>query len=213
MGVSREKVVAGAALFADLDKAEQAEIVALLRPFEFGSGKVLFREGEIADRLYLITRGRVAIHIGAGERLLLLRTAGPNDALGEMALNGSTPRSGTATAVEPVAGFYLETGDFDVIRSIGRPLAGKVLRRLALELCARERGATADRMQDLRRSRAQALTLARRQDDGRQRRPRARRCRQLGPLLKARRATARSSPFRGEESNLHRGLQRPASCR
>lgn len=144
MDLSPDKIVAGAALFADLDTGEQAEIAALLRPFEFASGEVLFREGEIADRLYLIARGHVAIQIGAGERLLLMRTAGPDDAIGEMALNGSAPRSGTATAVEPAAGFYLETGDFDLMRSMGRPLAGKILRRLALELCARVRGATAE---------------------------------------------------------------------
>jgi hypothetical protein len=48
MGSSPEKIVAGAALFADLDTVERAEIAALLRPFESASGEVVFREGEIA---------------------------------------------------------------------------------------------------------------------------------------------------------------------
>ena len=143
MDVARERIIAGAGLFADLDPSEQAQIAALMRPFEVGSGEVLFREGEIADRLYLIARGRVALHIRVDEELVLVRTAGTGDSLGEMALNGSWPRSGTATALEPVVGWYLETGDFDVIRSMAGVLAAKVLRRLAVQLCARVRDATA----------------------------------------------------------------------
>jgi selenocysteine lyase/cysteine desulfurase/CRP-like cAMP-binding protein len=143
MDVTRKRVIAGTSLFADLDPSEQAQVAALLRPFELRSGEVLFREGEIADRLYLIARGRVALQIHVDEELALVRTAGTGDSLGEMALNGSWPRSGTATALEPVVGWYLETGDFDVIRSMAGVLAAKVLRRLALKLCARVREATA----------------------------------------------------------------------
>jgi selenocysteine lyase/cysteine desulfurase/CRP-like cAMP-binding protein len=140
---TRERIIADTGLFADLDPAEQAEVAALMLPFELGSEEVLFREGEIADRLYLIARGRVALQIRVDEELVLVRTAGTGDSLGEMALNGSWSRSGTATALEPVVGWSLDTADFDVIRSMGRPLAAKVLRRLAFELCARVREATA----------------------------------------------------------------------
>ena len=143
MDATLERVIAGTSLFADLDPSERAQVAALMRPFEVGSEEVLFREGEIADRLYLIARGRVALQLHLDEELVLVRTAGTGDSLGEMALNGSWPRSGTATALEPVAGWYLETGDFDVIRSMAGVLAAKVLRRLALELCARVREATA----------------------------------------------------------------------
>jgi selenocysteine lyase/cysteine desulfurase/CRP-like cAMP-binding protein len=143
MDVTREMVIAGTGLFADLDPSEQAQIAALMRPFEVGSGEVLFREGEIADRLYLIARGRVGLQIRVDEELVLVGTAGTGDSLGEMALNGSWPRSGTATALEPVVGWYLETGDFDLIRSMAGVLAAKVLRRLALVLCARVREANA----------------------------------------------------------------------
>jgi CRP-like cAMP-binding protein len=143
MDVTLERVIAGTSLFADLDPSEQAQVAELMRPFELGSGEVLFREGEIADRLYLIARGRVALQIRVDEELVLVRGAGAGDSLGEMALNGSWPRSGTATALEPVVGWYLETGDFDVIRRVAGVLAAKVLRRLALELCARVREGTA----------------------------------------------------------------------
>ena len=89
MDVTRERVIAGTRLFADLDPSEQAQVAALLRPFEVRSGEVLFREGEIADRLYLIARGRIAVQIRMDEELVLVRTAGTGDSLGEMALNGS----------------------------------------------------------------------------------------------------------------------------
>jgi hypothetical protein len=54
MEVTRERIIADTGLFVDLDPAEQAEVAALMRPFELGSEEVLFREGEIADRLYLV---------------------------------------------------------------------------------------------------------------------------------------------------------------
>jgi CRP-like cAMP-binding protein len=50
-GTSREGASSPARAFADLDHSEQAQVAALMRPFEVASGEVLFREGEIADRL------------------------------------------------------------------------------------------------------------------------------------------------------------------
>lgn len=42
MDVTREMVIAGTGLFADLDPSEQAQIAALMRPFEVGSGRCSF---------------------------------------------------------------------------------------------------------------------------------------------------------------------------
>jgi hypothetical protein len=65
--VTLERVIAGTSLFADLDPSERAQVAALMHPFEVGSGEVLFREGEIADRLHLIAHMVEAVHLVANE--------------------------------------------------------------------------------------------------------------------------------------------------
>jgi CRP/FNR family transcriptional regulator, cyclic AMP receptor protein len=50
---------------------------------EFRPGEIIFREGEIADRFYLITQGRVTLesHV-CGHGYLGVQDLGPDDALG-----------------------------------------------------------------------------------------------------------------------------------
>ena len=72
MDVTLERVIAGTSLLADLDPSERAQVAALMHPFEVGSGEVLFREGEIADRLHLIAHMVEAVHLVANEGWKLL---------------------------------------------------------------------------------------------------------------------------------------------
>jgi CRP-like cAMP-binding protein len=50
---------------------------------EFGPGEIIFREGEIADRFYLITQGKVTLesHVPS-QGYLGVQDLGPDDALG-----------------------------------------------------------------------------------------------------------------------------------
>ena len=81
-----------------------------------------------------------------------LAIAEPPDVLGETALAVAGVHSGTAIALEPVTGFELDAADFAVLRKLGRPLAGKVLQRLARDLCARVRAVTGDVAEDFERA-------------------------------------------------------------
>jgi selenocysteine lyase/cysteine desulfurase/CRP-like cAMP-binding protein len=140
------------ALFADLDDGERGELAGLLRPFSLAADEVLFRQGTPADRMYLVTSGRLAVHRTGRQAIVPLAVIEPGAVLGEMALAAATLHSGTATALEPATGFELDTGDFAVIRRLDRPLAHKVLDRLARELCARVRAITASVADDRERS-------------------------------------------------------------
>jgi len=135
-------VVARVALFADLDAAERAEVAALLRPFEVPAQEVLFRQGAPADRLYLPTSGRLAVHTTGAGKVVPLTVTGPCAVLSEGSLNGPATHIGTAVALTGVRGYELDAGEFAVLRRLGRPLARKVLLALARELCARVRAST-----------------------------------------------------------------------
>ena len=71
------------------------------RRLSFRKGKVIFREGEKSDALYVIEKGSVEISalIGARERRVFA-IFGPGDYFGEIAVIDSKPRSATATARE-----------------------------------------------------------------------------------------------------------------
>src|SRR4029077_11531555 len=69
------------------------------RKLSFRKGRVIFREGESSDALYVIEQGSVEISavIGHNERRVFA-TFGVGDYFGEMAVIDSKPRSATATA-------------------------------------------------------------------------------------------------------------------
>jgi selenocysteine lyase/cysteine desulfurase/CRP-like cAMP-binding protein len=135
-------VLARRPLFADLDEGERAEVAELLRPFTLATDEVLFRQGTPADRMYFLESGRLAVHRAGDGTIVRLAVTEPGGVLGEMALAAATLHSGTAVALERATGFTLDTGDFAVMRRLDRPLAHKVVGRLARELCARVRAVT-----------------------------------------------------------------------
>ena len=136
------EVLAGSELFADLDNDERRELASLLRPFSLSADGVLFRQGTPADRMYFVTSGRLAVHRIGARAIVPLAVSEPGAVLGEMALADATLHSGTAIALEPSTGLELDTGGFGVLRRLDRPLAHKVLDRLARHLCARVRAVT-----------------------------------------------------------------------
>ena len=49
---------------------------------EFAQGQLIFREGDLANRFYLIQQGRVALESRGDERTVLVQTLGAGDVLG-----------------------------------------------------------------------------------------------------------------------------------
>jgi CRP-like cAMP-binding protein len=67
----------------------------------FKTGDIIFREGRIADNMYLVRTGMVEIYTGEKDKKKVLAVVGPNGLFGEMAIIDDKPRSGTAEAIEP----------------------------------------------------------------------------------------------------------------
>jgi CRP/FNR family cyclic AMP-dependent transcriptional regulator len=67
---------------------------------EYKDGEVIFHQGEVGNCMYVIQRGEVeAVAVNQHGKELRLRTMGPNDFFGEMALFGSEKRSATIRAL------------------------------------------------------------------------------------------------------------------
>jgi len=89
-------------LFADLDGATIALIVAQLTEEVWPAGHILFEELVPGDTLYIIMDGRVQISrtFQDGERRVI-REMGPGEFFGEMALLEDKPRSARASTMTP----------------------------------------------------------------------------------------------------------------
>jgi CRP/FNR family transcriptional regulator, cyclic AMP receptor protein len=67
----------------DLTAGDRDHLAALARATQFPAGQRIFAEGEPANRLWLITAGRVALDLYApGRDRLLIETLGPGTELG-----------------------------------------------------------------------------------------------------------------------------------
>src|SRR3712207_4643055 len=80
-------------LFAEVPAADLVAIWRRLVELELPAGTVLFQRGDPGDRFYMVQAGALEVRLGVDPDGLVLRHAGPGDALGEMALLTGQPRS------------------------------------------------------------------------------------------------------------------------
>src|SRR5262245_55588708 len=104
-------------LFAEIDRVALAQLAAHLDPIEFQEGDTVCRQGEPGDCLYLLTSGRLGVHVheaesGASRRIDGL---GPGDFFGEMALLTGEPRSATIRAELPSRVLRLDRERFEAL--------------------------------------------------------------------------------------------------
>lgn len=88
-------------LFGGITSAGLERIAGIAREESYRKNDVIFREGDVGDKLYLILEGKVRISRqvqGMGEEALAV--LGPGEAFGEMALIDDIPRSADALVHE-----------------------------------------------------------------------------------------------------------------
>jgi anti-sigma regulatory factor (Ser/Thr protein kinase) len=84
------------------------EVARRLIPFAADAGTTIIREGDQGELFYLIARG----HVDVSARRRHVRTLGPGNHVGEIALLNGTPRSATVVAREPVELYALAREHF-----------------------------------------------------------------------------------------------------
>ncbi|MGR8918388.1 MAG: Crp/Fnr family transcriptional regulator [Gammaproteobacteria bacterium] len=70
------------ALFADLTDAQVDELARHAAEERFASGRMIFRYGETADRVYLVRAGRIAVEVSAAHGSVVIQTLGAGEVLG-----------------------------------------------------------------------------------------------------------------------------------
>ena len=92
--------LAQVALFQGLSHAQLRKVAAICEEQRVESGALIFREGELAQSMYLLVTGKVRISRrvpGMGEEALAILDAGQY--FGEMGVVENRPRSATARAM------------------------------------------------------------------------------------------------------------------
>jgi MFS family permease len=95
-------------LFAPLNLSTIERLAASMVPLEVTTGEVLMREGDAGDRYLVIETGSVDVS-ATGRHL---RTCGPSDGIGEIALLRDVPRTATVVATEPTRVLALDALSF-----------------------------------------------------------------------------------------------------
>jgi CRP/FNR family transcriptional regulator, cyclic AMP receptor protein len=89
--------------FAGLSRNELLELAKVTEDMEVDEGKVLTREGQSGSEFFVIIEGRVSVTKDGQE----VRTLGPGEFFGEIALLEDTPRTATVAATTPLRFFVL----------------------------------------------------------------------------------------------------------
>jgi CRP-like cAMP-binding protein len=92
-----------AGIFQGVDPSAVQDLKAALEPVSFPRAHIIFAEGELGDRLYIVLSGKVKIGRRSPDgRENLLAVFGPSDMFGELSIFDPGPRTSTATTVTEV---------------------------------------------------------------------------------------------------------------
>lgn len=115
-------------LFAGLSKKELGALAKVTEDLEVSAGKELTREGETGREFFVIVEGEAEVTKDGQS----IRTLGPGDFFGEIALLEHTPRTATVTATSELRFFVLTSQAFWSVLDKQPDVQREVLRALAL---------------------------------------------------------------------------------
>jgi CRP-like cAMP-binding protein len=123
-------------LLEGLKDEDRRSLVASARLRRFARDEVLFHEGDPANSLHLLVKGRVAVQVttSSGD-VATLDVIGAGEVLGELAvLPGSHQRSATARALEPTETLVISDETFRELRLEHEPVTEALLGALAEQI-------------------------------------------------------------------------------
>jgi CRP/FNR family cyclic AMP-dependent transcriptional regulator len=122
--------------FTGLSRNELLELAKVTEDLEVEEGKALTREGQSGSEFFVIVDGEVSVTKDGSE----IRTLGPGDFFGEIALLEDTPRTATVIAKTPLRFFVLTRQAFRSLLAHQPELEQKVTKALEERL----RGSSAE---------------------------------------------------------------------
>lgn len=124
-----------APLFSVLHPVDLQMLATKFQPVRYRRGEMIFREGEPAERLFLIDHGRVKLTIAspAGQELLIA-VLGRGEVFGELAIIDRGPRAMDARAMEAAQVYWLAADQFWTMLENRPALARRLLELMARRL-------------------------------------------------------------------------------
>ncbi|MGD9527553.1 MAG: cyclic nucleotide-binding domain-containing protein, partial [Pseudonocardia sp.] len=119
-------------LFCELRRRELAKVAALMGERGFAPGEHVVVEGERGAGFFVIQAGAAEVTVG-GRRI---RTLGPGDHFGEVALLLEIPRTATVTALDGLRCFTLSSWDFRRLVETNAAVSWRVMVGMARGLVA-----------------------------------------------------------------------------
>ena len=130
-----EDTLAQVPLFSELDRRALGRLAKGTVKRQFAAGDVIVKEGEQAVAFFYLLSGRVEVVKGAeGASPKVLRTMGPGDFFGEMALLDNYLRSATVRALEATECLQLWRWDFLYALRTNPQIAAEILPVLSRRL-------------------------------------------------------------------------------
>ena len=118
------------ALFAGMDRRQSEQIARLLKERRFQKGETVILEGSGGAAFFLIDSGEATV----SQKGVVLRTMGPGDHFGEIALIDGGPRTATVTAATDLVCYGLTFWEFRPLIERNGTIAWKILQELAKRL-------------------------------------------------------------------------------
>jgi CRP/FNR family cyclic AMP-dependent transcriptional regulator len=110
-------------LFSDLDQRELQDIASAMKSRTFSAGQQIAVEGESGVGFFVIEDGRAKVTVSGDE----VRTLGPGDYFGEVALITQGPRTATVTADTELKTYGMTFWEFRPLVEDTPSLAWKML--------------------------------------------------------------------------------------
>ncbi|HUG29825.1 MAG TPA: MFS transporter [Candidatus Limnocylindria bacterium] len=122
-------------VFGGLSAARVEGALRQLEPIRVSAGDVVIREGDVADRFFVIASGRFEVSQGGGPAgaagatgaAKILRTLGRHDVFGERGLLRGQPRTATVTALDEGLLFVMDGAAFLAMVGARRGVADRLL--------------------------------------------------------------------------------------
>jgi CRP-like cAMP-binding protein len=121
-------------IFDELPSQKLDQLAATLQPESLEAGEVLFREGDQADKFYIVESGEVVISRQVDGQEVEISRREPGEYFGEIALLQNRPRTATITASIDTLLLSLDAEQFQELTShfmqLGETISRTSSRRL-----------------------------------------------------------------------------------
>ncbi|MDP6883712.1 MAG: cyclic nucleotide-binding domain-containing protein, partial [Rhodospirillales bacterium] len=138
------EVLAKIPLFAGMDRSKLKFLAFTSEKLSFDAGEIIFRQGEVGDKAYIIVEGTAEVVLETGEGDKRLAMIGKNELFGELALLCDAPRTATVRGQSPLTALGISKELFVRLIEDDAEVSANVTRAVAarLEGTLREYGKT-----------------------------------------------------------------------